>query len=593
MSPDPRIRAAAGYLLAEALVRLWPGTVLGSQGLTPDGFWRDALLPDDADRVHLEPLQEVLRQVAAEGPAPVVEVHAARARQLLAGQALQLELLAARDDGQPVRVRHRGAFTVLDDSTTGGDDIATQPDARPAPRGLALTTVSGAYWQGSADNPMLSRIGGLAFASGSELEARRRLLDEAKERDHRRLGRRLGIFATSDDIGAGLPLWLPGGTVVRRQLESWIAEEERIAGYQHLVTPQLAKRGLYERSGHWEHYHEDMFPPMRVADEELVLRPMNCPHHITVFKHGAHSYRDLPVRLAELGTMYRYERSGVVGGLSRVRAMTLNDAHIFCTEDQVAEEFVRALRLVERCYGTLGITDHRYRLSLRDSLGVSGKYVADNLMWERAEKVIRGALDTVGLDYEEAPGEAAFYGPKLDIQLPDLLGREETLSTIQIDFHLPEQFGLEYVAADGARHRPVIIHRGILSTMERMTAHLVELYNGAFPVWLAPVQVAVVAISAEQEPDAARWVDELVRAGLRAELVRTEGTLGSRIRAIQEDKVPFTAVIGREEAASGTVSVRARGTRKAVVLARDAFADRLGTLAATRSRELGLAPTAA
>lgn len=325
---------------------------------------------------------------------------------------------------------------------------------------------------------------------------------------------------------------------------------------------------------------------MGVAGEELVLRPMNCPHHITLFATADHSYRELPYRLAELGTMYRYERSGVVGGLSRVRAMTLNDAHVFCTPEQVGDEFARVLDLIERCYRTLGITNHHYRLSLRDAEGTSEKYVADDALWARAEETIRDCLIDLGLPFREAPGEAAFYGPKLDIQLPDLLGREETLSTIQVDFHLPDRFGLEYVGPGGVRKRPVIIHRGVLSTMERMVAHLIELYLKRLPSLAGPVQIAVLPVSKDQETEATAWAERLVRDGLRAEVIRPDGTLGARIRAVQAEKVPYLAVLGERELTDGTVSVRRRGVRGSQEYTREAFV--AGALSLSRERSLSL-----
>src|SRR5580700_2840375 len=308
-------------------------------------------------------------------------------------------------------------------------------------KAFKLLSIAGAYWKGDEKNKQLQRIYGTAFFSKKELDEYLARLEEAKKRDHRKLGKELELFTVSDLVGAGLPLWLPKGATVRRLLEEYILERERASGYQHVYTPDLAKVDLYKRSGHWEHYHEDMFPLMELENEQMVLRPMNCPHHILIFESKKHSYRDLPVRIAELGTMYRYERSGVLSGLSRVRCMTLNDAHIFCTAEQIKEEFTGVMRLVEEAYRDLGITQYSYRLSLRDKIH-TGKYVANDEMWDLAEDMLREAMNSLGLPYTEAPGEAAFYGPKLDIQLADVLGHQETYSTIQIDFHLPNQFEL-------------------------------------------------------------------------------------------------------------------------------------------------------
>ncbi|MCL5745270.1 MAG: threonine--tRNA ligase, partial [Acidobacteria bacterium] len=416
---------------------------------------------------------------------------------------------------------------------------------------------AGAYWKGDEKNKQLQRIYGTAFFSKKELEDYLNRLEEAKRRDHRRLGKELELFTVNETVGAGLPLWLPKGATVRRLLEEYILERERETGYQHVYTPDLAKVELYKRSGHWEHYKDDMFPPMDLETEQMVLRPMNCPHHILVYESKMHSYRDLPVRIAELGTMYRYERSGVLSGLSRVRCMTLNDAHIFCAPEQIKEEFSSVMKLVERAYKDLGITQYRYRLSLRDPANKE-KYVDNDAMWELGERVLREAMDALGLAYVEARGEAAFYGPKLDIQLADVMGHEETYSTIQVDFHLPNQFELNYVGADGKQHRPVMIHRAIVSTMERMISYLIELYAGAFPMWLAPVQAAVLPITDRQVEYAKKVSEELEAAGIRVHVDDRNEKVNLKIREAQLQKIPYMLVMGDREAQSGTVSVRNR-----------------------------------
>lgn len=372
--------------------------------------------------------------------------------------------------------------------------------------------------------------------------------------DHRRLGRALGLFATDERLGAGLPIWLPRGAALRAELERFIVEQERRAGYQHVYTPVLARRELYELSGHWAHYADDMFPPMRVGDAESVLRPMICPHHALVFDAAGRSYRELPLRIAELGAMYRAERSGVVGGLSRVRAMTLNDGHVFCAPQQVSDEVVGVLEMVQRAYAALGISVHRYRLSLR---GAGDKYVDDARAWGQAERMLRAALDRVGLDYEEAPGEAAFYGPKLDLQVCDPAGREETLSTVQVDLVLPRRLGLSYVGADGEPHVPVMVHRSVISTMERVVAHLIEVHDGAFPPWLAPVQVIVLPVGAPGQ--AVR--DSFAAADLRVVLDDGDRTLGARVRSAQQQRIPYIAVVGQREADAGSVALRLRDGR--------------------------------
>ncbi|MFF4571290.1 threonine--tRNA ligase [Streptomyces sp. NPDC001410] len=376
--------------------------------------------------------------------------------------------------------------------------------------------------------------------------------------DHRRLGRELGLFDTDPLMGAGLPYWLPDGAVVRHTLEEYIREAERAAGYRHVYSPALGKRELYETSGHWDHYSDDMYPPMNLGAEEVVLRPSLCPHHALIYRSRSHSYRELPLRIAELGTMYRAERSGVLGGLTRVRAIQLNDAHIFCTLEQAVDEARAALELIARAYADLGIEAVRHRLSLP---GEGGKYVADPELWQRATALLKEVLAESGVAYEEAEGEAAFYGPKIDVQIADPAGRESTLSTVQIDFHQPARFDLHYIGADGAKHRPVMVHRSIIGSVERAVAHLIEAHGGAFPAWLAPVQLAVLPVAEEQVERAAAVVREAAALGLRAEPAAPEqGTLGARIRAAR--LVPYQAVIGDREAGAGLAALRLRDGRR-------------------------------
>lgn len=376
--------------------------------------------------------------------------------------------------------------------------------------------------------------------------------------DHRKLGRELGIFDTDPLIGAGLPYWLPDGAAVRHALEEYVREAERRAGYQHVYSPVLGKRELYEISGHWSHYRDDMFPPMDLGGEQVLLRPSLCPHHALIYRSRARSYRELPLRMAELGGMYRLELSGVLGGLSRVRSIQLNDAHVFCTLDQVADEVQGALELIRRAYQAMGIVPARYRLSLA---GSGGKYVAAPELWRRSTALLIDALERCGLPYEAEEGEAAFYGPKIDVQVVDGAGRESSLSTVQVDFHQPEQFDLHYIGADGAKHRPVMVHRSIVGSVERAVAHLIEQHDGAFPAWLAPVQVAVLPVSDAEAPQAAAFARRCVEAGLRAEVADPErGSLGARIREAR--LVPYQAVIGAKEASDDRVAIRLRDGRR-------------------------------
>ncbi|MFC4501418.1 MULTISPECIES: threonine--tRNA ligase [Streptomyces] len=398
--------------------------------------------------------------------------------------------------------------------------------------------------------------------------------------DHRRLGRELDLFDTDPLMGAGLPYWLPDGAVVRHELEEYVRGVERAAGYRHVYSPVLGKRELYEISGHWDLYGDDMFPPMELGGEEAVLRPSLCPHHALIYRSRSHSYRELPLRVAEVGAMYRAERSGVLGGLTRVRSITLNDAHIFCTPEQAVDEARGALELIGRAYDDLGIRASRYRLSLP---GRSGKYVADPELWRRATALLREVLEGSGAAYEEAEGEAAFYGPKIDVQIADPAGREATLSTVQIDFHQPERFGLHYVGADGAKHRPVMVHRSVIGSVERAVAHLLEVHGGAFPVWLAPVQLAVLPVSEAQEAVAVELVRRAAAAGLRAEL-GAEGSLGARIRAAR--LVPYVAVIGEREADAGLAAVRLRDGRRIGALPADDLLRRVAERVAARGTGL-------
>ncbi|MFG3256303.1 threonine--tRNA ligase [Streptomyces sp. NPDC048172] len=400
--------------------------------------------------------------------------------------------------------------------------------------------------------------------------------------DHRRLGRELDLFDTDPLMGAGLPYWLPDGAAVRHALEEYVREAERRAGYRHVYSPVLGKRELYERSGHWSHYSEDMYPAMDLGAEQVVLRPSMCPHHALIYRSRARSYRELPLRMAELGGQFRSELSGVLGGLTRVRAMQLNDAHVFCAPDQVADEARGALELIRRAYGALGIRPARYRLSLP---GPDGKYVAAPELWRRSTALLRQVLDEAGLAYEEAEGEAAFYGPKIDVQFADGAGRESTLSTVQVDFHQPERFGLSYIGADGAKHRPVMVHRSVIGSVERAVALLVEEHGGAFPAWLAPVQLAVLPVAEAERANAEDFARHCVALGLRAEPAGPErGSLGARVREAR--LVPYQAVIGPREAAEGLVALRLRDGRRLAPLPAAEAADRIAAVVAAHGTEL-------
>jgi threonyl-tRNA synthetase len=373
--------------------------------------------------------------------------------------------------------------------------------------------------------------------------------------DHRKLGRALKLFDSFDEIGAGLPIWLPNGAAIRSVLERYVMEQERQAGYKHVYSPVLAKRELYERSGHWQHYHDDMFPPMRIGNEDVVLRPMLCPHHVLVYKSEAHSYRQLPLRIGEVGGQYRNELSGSLGGLSRVRGMELNDGHLFCREDQIESEIKASLSLINRAAQDLGVEVIRYRLSLK---GKSDKYVNNPSLWNRSQDILRRVLENLNLPFEAAEGEAAFYGPKIDVQVNDAGRHEVSWTTVQLDFLLPERFDLSYVGEDGEKHRPVMIHRSMVGAMERIVAYLIERWNGAFPFWLAPVQAVVLSVGNAQLAAALGLVDELIKGGFRCEVDGDDESLASRVRRAHIQKVPFVFIIGEDEVAGDCVSVRSR-----------------------------------
>jgi len=569
---------STSHLLAQAVRDLFPEAKLAIGPPIEDGFYYDfdigrPFTPDDLQRIEARMRELAARDQRIER----VYVPRAEAARLFtsSGETYKGELLEGIPD-DPVSFYRQDGF----------QDMCRGPHLPSTGRILAvkLLGTSGAYWRGDEHRPMLQRIYGISFPSQAALDEYLQRLEEAKRRDHRKLGRELGLFASVEEVGQGLPLWLPRGATVRRVLDRYITDLEIDLGYQHVHTPDLASIELYKHSGHWDHYRENMYPPMKVDNEELVLRPMNCPHHIMLYKHAQHSYRELPVRIAELGTMYRYERSGVLSGLARVRAMTLNDAHIFCRPDQLTDEFVGVVRLIQQAYHDLGLRDFWYRLSLRDPRD-RAKFVQGDAMWTLAERQLREAMQRLSVDYVEAPGEASFYGPKLDVQVPNVLGKDETISTVQIDFYLPERFGLEYIGEDSQPHRPVMIHRGVISTLERMMAFLIEQYAGAFPLWLAPVQVRVLPIADRHLRYAGQMRDALAARGVRAEVDTTSERTGHKIREAQLLKVPYMLIVGDREQREGTVSVRSRARGDEGKHALAAFLDRVVEEIASRRHD--------
>lgn len=547
------LRHSTAHLMAQAVQSLFPGTQVTIGPTIQDGFYYDfkretPFTPEEIAKIEqrMEELARANLKVTRE------EMPKAQAIEMFRrmGEDYKVSIIEGITE-DPVSLYRQGDWIDL----CRGPHVPSTGKLKA----FKITGVAGAYWRGDEKNEMLQRIYGTSWPTKPALKEYLRLVEEAKKRDHRKLGQELGLFMISDAIGPGLPIWLPKGALLRSILERYIVDIERSLGYQHVNTPQLARVDLYKRSGHWDHFKDNMYPPMEFENkEELVLRPMNCPHHIIIYKHELHSYRNLPIRLAELGTMYRYERSGALSGLSRVRAMTLNDAHIFCLPQQIQAEAVSVIRLIQRVYRDFGFKEYWYRLSLRNPKDKIN-FVDNDAMWDTAEEYLRKALAEVGVPYEEAPGEAAYYGPKIDVQLNDVLGHSETLSTVQLDFYLPERFELEYVDKDGQYRRPVMIHRGVISTMERMTAFLIEHHAGNFPLWLAPVQLKIVTVT-EQQLDYAREVfTELKDAGWRVELDERNEKLGYKIREAQLAKIPYAIVIGDSEVQAQTVAPRRRG----------------------------------
>ena len=551
------LRHSSAHLMAQAIKRLYKDVKLGVGPVIESGFYYDidmpqSLTPEDLPLIEKEMKKIINENISIERK----EVSRNEAIQIYKeiDDEYKLELIEAIPEDETVTIYEQGDFFDL----CRGVHVPSTGKIRE----FKLLSIAGAYWRGNSDNKMLQRIYGTAFFKKEDLTEHLRLLEEAKERDHRKIGKELNLFTHSQQVGQGLPLWLPKGATIRRIIERYIVDKEVSLGYDHVYTPIMANVELYKTSGHWDHYQEDMFPVMDMDNEQLVLRPMNCPHHMMVYKNGIHSYRELPIRIAELGTMHRYEMSGALSGLQRVRGMTLNDAHIFVRPDQIKEEFKRVVELILEVYKDFNFTDYSFRLSYRDPENTE-KYYDDDEMWEKAQGMLKEVIDEMGVEYYEADGEAAFYGPKLDVQVKTALGKEETLSTVQLDFLLPERFELTYVGEDGKPHRPVVIHRGVVSTMERFVAFLIEEYKGAFPAWLAPVQVQVIPVSPDVHFDYAKQVQAKLKAdGFRVELDGRNEKIGYKIREAQMQKIPYMLVVGDQEVEGESVNVRKYGEQK-------------------------------
>ncbi|SEM40819.1 threonyl-tRNA synthetase [Ligilactobacillus sp. WC1T17] len=571
--------STAAIVLGAAIKQLFPEIKFGQTGVTEHGFFVDTDKQDgqigapDFEKL-TQKMDELIKSKAA---VELVAYSLDEALALVAGDEYQTELV------KELAVDGKVYGHKLGDYVDFSAEIALS-DASQV-KVFKILSVAGAYWKGASSNPMLQRIYGTAFVKQKELDAELERQKEAHERDHRVIGNNLDLFFVDPKVGAGLPYWMPNGATIRRTIERYIIDKEVAWGYEHVYTPILANVNLYKQSGHWDHYREDMFPPMDMGDGEMLeLRPMNCPSHIQVYNHHIRSYRDLPLRIAELGMMHRYEKSGALTGLSRVREMTLNDGHTFVTPDQIEAEFKRTLQLMVDVYHDFDINDYRFRLSYRDPKNTH-KYYDDDEMWEKSQRMLKAAMDDLGLEYFEAEGEAAFYGPKLDVQTKTALGGEETLSTIQLDFLLPERFDLKYIGADGEEHRPVMIHRGIVSTMERFTAYLTEMYKGAFPTWLAPKQVEIIPVNQDLHLEYARQLSgKLAAHQIRVSIDDRNEKMGYKIRQAQVNKVPYTLVVGDNEKENGTVTVRLYGHEDTKTMTFDEFKQMLDHDLETYSR---------
>ncbi|MCQ1194137.1 threonine--tRNA ligase [Staphylococcus aureus] len=559
------LRHSTAHLMAHAIKRLYGNVKFGVGPVIEGGFYYDFDIDQNISSDDFEQIEKTMKQIVNENMKIERKVVSRdEAKELFSNDEYKLELIDAIPEDENVTLYSQGDFTDL----CRGVHVPSTAKIKE----FKLLSTAGAYWRGDSNNKMLQRIYGTAFFDKKELKAHLQMLEERKERDHRKIGKELELFTNSQLVGAGLPLWLPNGATIRREIERYIVDKEVTMGYDHVYTPVLANVDLYKTSGHWDHYQEDMFPPMQLDEtESMVLRPMNCPHHMMIYANKPHSYRELPIRIAELGTMHRYEASGAVSGLQRVRGMTLNDSHIFVRPDQIKEEFKRVVNMIIDVYKDFGFEDYSFRLSYRDPEDKE-KYFDDDDMWNKAENMLKEAADELGLSYEEAIGEAAFYGPKLDVQVKTAMGKEETLSTAQLDFLLPERFDLTYIGQDGEHHRPVVIHRGVVSTMERFVAFLTEETKGAFPTWLAPKQVQIIPVNVDLHYDYARQLqDELKSQGVRVSIDDRNEKMGYKIREAQMQKIPYQIVVGDKEVENNQVNVRQYGSQDQETVEKDEF----------------------
>lgn len=538
------------HIMAQAVQRLFPDVKFAIGPSINEGFYYDFDVEKpftDEDKAKIE--EEMKKIIKEDIKIERFALPKREALELMKDQPYKQELINELPEGEEISFYKQGDFTDL----CAGPHLMSTGKIKS----IKILSSSGAYWRGDEHNKMLQRIYAISFPKASMMEEHMAKLEDAKNRDHRKIGKELELFMTHELVGSALPMYLPNGATVRRILERYIQDKEIAMGYKHVYTPSMANVALYKTSGHWDHYKEDMFPVMKMDNEEMVLRPMNCPHHMLIYKNKMHSYRDLPIRIGELAHDFRYENSGAVCGLERVREMCQNDAHLFVRPDQIKEEFGKVVQLILSVYKDFGFKDYSFRLSLRDKNNKE-KYFDDDEMWETAENQLREILTELNLNFYEAEGEAAFYGPKLDVQIKTAVGHDVTISTCQLDFLLPQRFKLEYIGKDGEAHRPVVIHRAILGTFDRFLAFLIEETKGAFPLWLAPVQVKVLPISEKHADYANKIYDELFNLGIRVEVDADNEKIGYRIRKAQLEKVPFMLVVGDKEQETNTVAVRSR-----------------------------------
>lgn len=538
------------HIMAQAVQRLFPNVKFAIGPSIHDGFYYDFDVEKpftDEDKAKIE--DEMKKIIKEDIKIERFSLSKKEALELMKEQPYKQELINELPEGEEISFYKQGDFTDL----CAGPHLMSTGKVKS----IKILSSSGAYWRGDEHNKMLQRIYAISFPKASMMEEHMAKLEDAKNRDHRKIGKELELFMTHELVGSALPMYLPNGATVRRILERYIQDKEIAMGYKHVYTPSMANVALYKTSGHWDHYKEDMFPVMKMDNEEMVLRPMNCPHHMLIYKNKMHSYRDLPIRIGELAHDFRYENSGAVCGLERVREMCQNDAHLFVRPDQIKEEFGKVVQLILSVYKDFGFKDYSFRLSLRDKNNKE-KYFDDDEMWETAESQLREILTELNLNFYEAEGEAAFYGPKLDVQIKTAVGHDVTISTCQLDFLLPQKFKLEYIGKDGEAHRPVVIHRAILGTFDRFLAFLIEETKGAFPLWLAPVQVKVLPISEKHVEYANKIYEEMFKLGIRVEVDADNEKIGYRIRKAQLEKVPYMLVVGDKEQETNMVAVRSR-----------------------------------